>query len=93
MPAFAAHVRTIEHARNTVTMNRLSSEAQSESWLLQARFAKHVFPGETLVTDMWRVSDNRIVFRVTVEGRGDVAISNAAVVLRTCERAPVESKL
>lgn len=59
---------------------------------MQARFAKHVFPGETLRTDMWRVSDDRIIFRVTVEGRGDVAISNAAVVLH-CKPSTVDSKL
>ncbi len=54
---------------------------------IKARFAASVIPGETLVTEMWRESDHRIIFRTIIKGRAgkdggpEVCISNAAVEL------------
>lgn len=47
----------------------------------QARFAGVVFPGETLVTSMWREGSQIIVATKTKE-RGTPVLSNAAVTLR-----------
>jgi acyl-CoA thioesterase FadM len=47
---------------------------------VQCRFAKHVFPGETLEVSMWVTSPTTVVFQTSVVQRpGTVAITNAAV--------------
>ena len=44
----------------------------------QVRFAGVVFPGETVVTSMWREGD-RIVLSATTKERGQPVLSNAAI--------------
>ncbi|MBA3455208.1 MAG: SDR family NAD(P)-dependent oxidoreductase, partial [Deltaproteobacteria bacterium] len=50
---------------------------------IRARFASSVLPGTTLVTEMWKESDTKVVFRTKVKESGEVCISNAAVELWT----------
>jgi len=47
---------------------------------IRARFVSPVYPGETLVTEMWR-SGSKVLFRVRVAERGVYAISGGAVEL------------
>lgn len=46
---------------------------------IRARFSKHVFPGETLITEMWKQDESHIVFQTKVKERGDIALSHAVV--------------
>jgi len=48
---------------------------------IRARFSDVVFPGETLVTELWR-EGRTITVRTSSKERGKVVVSNAAVVLR-----------
>jgi (3R)-3-hydroxyacyl-CoA dehydrogenase / 3a,7a,12a-trihydroxy-5b-cholest-24-enoyl-CoA hydratase / enoyl-CoA hydratase 2 len=48
---------------------------------IRVRFASSVLPGQTLVTEMWKDSDTKIVFRCKVKETGEVCISNAAIEL------------
>jgi acyl dehydratase len=45
----------------------------------QVRFTGVVFPGETVLTSMWREADGRIVLSATTKERGQPVLSNAAI--------------
>lgn len=49
---------------------------------LKVRFSRHVFPGDTLVTEMWRESDREIHFQTKVKERAVVVLSHGVMQLR-----------
>lgn len=55
---------------------------------IDVRFADPVYPGETLVTEMWRESPTHIVFTTKVKERDKVVLSKAAIDL--FEKIPVK---
>ena len=50
---------------------------------IRVRFADSVYPGETLITEMWKESDTKIIFRCRIKERDKVVINNACVELYT----------
>lgn len=49
---------------------------------IKARFSSHVFPGETVVTELWR-DGAKVLFRCTVEERGTTCLTNGVATLNT----------
>ncbi len=50
---------------------------------IKARFAAPVYPGETIVTDMWRDGDGEFVVRARVAERDVEVVKNARVTIRS----------
>lgn len=72
---------TFGHAGRAVLRNYCGNNPEKFK-SIRVRFSRHVFPGETIVTEMWKVSDTKIVFQCRVAERPDaLALSNACVEL------------
>ena len=49
--------------------------------MFEVRFSGVVFPGETIVTDIWQESKDRVLVQARTAERGDAVISNAAATI------------
>lgn len=63
-------------------LKRFGRNEASNLRTISARFAGHVFPGETLITEMWQVSAREIAFQTTVKERGAIVLSRARAQLK-----------
>lgn len=50
---------------------------------IRVRFSSPVFPGETLVTQMWELSSGRVVFRTLVKERKKIVMKNCEAIFGT----------
>ncbi|KAI2635080.1 hypothetical protein GGS21DRAFT_516754 [Xylaria nigripes] len=54
---------------------------------VKVRFAGSVFPGQTLITEMWKEGSGKVVFQTRVKETGNLAISGAAAELINASKA------
>ncbi|KAI0254957.1 peroxisomal hydratase-dehydrogenase-epimerase [Lactifluus subvellereus] len=59
---------------------------------IKARFAGVVYPGETLVTEMWKEGD-KVIFETKVKERGSIVLNAAAATLANPGKQQVKAKL
>ncbi len=50
---------------------------------IKVRFSRHVFPGETIITEMWQDQPDKVILRCKTAERGDYCLTNAAIWLNT----------
>lgn len=62
-------------------LNSFASNNPERFKNVKARFSSHIFPGETIETEMWQESGTRITFRSSVAERDELVLTNGIVTL------------
>jgi 3-hydroxyacyl-CoA dehydrogenase/3a,7a,12a-trihydroxy-5b-cholest-24-enoyl-CoA hydratase len=62
-------------------LNAFSASDPKRFKSIKARFSSHIFPGETIETEMWQESDTRVLFRSRVPERDQIILSNGVFTL------------
>lgn len=78
------------HAAQHV-LKALAGDNSSLFKAMKARFTRHVFPGETIQTEMWKASPTRIVFQVRVVERNEIVIAQAFVELHASPQSTLKA--
>lgn len=79
---------TLGHAARAVIHHFLDSNpALFKS--IRVRFTKHVFPGDTIITEMWKDTPDRVIFQCKVAEREGLVLSSGVVQLAL----PLQAKL
>merc|ERR1719262_629734 len=71
---------TMGHATRAV-LDTIAGGDQKRFHSIQLRFASPVLPGQTLVTEIWKVSATEFIFETKVKETGKVCCSNACMIL------------
>jgi 3-hydroxyacyl-CoA dehydrogenase/3a,7a,12a-trihydroxy-5b-cholest-24-enoyl-CoA hydratase len=85
MAAFGGFDRPILHGLCTfgfatrAALKHLCGNDPARLKAIRARFSRHVFPGETLQTELWQVSTTQVAFICKVLERDEVVLSQGVV--------------
>merc|ERR1712137_1279643 len=73
---------TLGHFSRAV-LDRIAGGDQRKFRSVQLRFASPVIPGQTLVTEIWKVAPTEYIFQTKVKETGKVCVSNGRFELST----------
>ena len=60
-------------------LHEFCSDDPAKFKAIKVRFSRHVYPGETIVTEMWQEKPDQVILRCKTAERGDYCLTNAAV--------------
>jgi hypothetical protein len=58
----------------------------------KVRFSSHVYPGDVITTECWKVRNDFVQFRVRVDARKTFAINHGYILLTKMEQQSIQSQ-